>query len=370
MKLRTERDVIEALAGRSFTMDELYAACREAGVHERDNGLDPIVGHGSDQVFKRRCRSILQTMRRTGRAQRVADAAWVIEGTRAAPRRALLVICGEASQLELVLADAAQLLGDLDEPVDLIVADAPWGLGRPSVGDPTDRIEHAYVRDSTKVVPGYVDVPADEYAEFTARWIGAAAEALRPGAYLSVVTGPSGAARVQVAAEDAGLTFVNQLVARRPFAMRTTRRFAHAHTVVTVLCSGSVTSRRRFFATPEDLPKARKGTDYPLDFWEDMPKPAERQGLLRYDNTLPELLVQRLVHSLTPGPENGGEAWQSLVVDPFLGGGTSAFVAHRERRRFVGGDLNPHSLRYVMARMVTDAPYAPVLPGLVGVRGA
>lgn len=365
MKLRTERDVIEALAGRSVTMEELYEACRSAGIAERDGGLDPIVGHGSDQVFKRRVRSILQTMRRTGQAQRVANTTWVIDGDREAPRRALLVICGEPGQLELALAEAGELLGSLDETVDLIIADPPWGLRRPSFGDSADRIEHAYVRDSEKVVPGYVDVPPDEYAEFTADWVGAAAAALRPGAYLSIITGPSAAARVQVAGEDAGLTFVNQVVARRPFAMRTTRRFAHAHHVITILCAGPLASRRRFFAVPNDLPKARSGTDYPLDFWSDVPKPKERQGLLRYDNTLPGLIPQRLMHALTAGPENGGRPWQSLVVDPFLGGGTTAFVAHRERRRFVGGDVNRHSLRYVMARVSTDAPHAPPLPGMV-----
>lgn len=52
--------------------------------------------------------------------------------------------------------------------------------------------------------------------------------------------------------------------------------------------------------------------------------------------------MRRCLHALTRGAENGGEAWQSLVVDPFMGGVTTAMVAHCERRRFVAGDLNPH----------------------------
>jgi len=265
------------------------------------------------------------------------------------------VICGIPSHLELVLADAAQLLTDLAEPADLVIADPPWALQRQVIGDAErDRGERVYRRDSRLVVPGYVDVPEDQYAEFTERWVTSAARALRPGAYLSIITGPSAAARVQIAAEGAGLNFVNQVVARRPFALKTTRRFSHAHTVITIMCYGPVNSRRRFFATPGDLPLAASGARYPLDHWPDVGKPAERPRQLRYDNTLPELLVRRCLQALTRGPENGGEAWQSLVVDPFLGGGTTAMVAHRERRRFVGGDLNPHSLRYVMARMAGD----------------
>lgn len=353
MSLKNERDVIAALAGRSVTVAELYTACREAGIDLRDDGLAPIVGHGSDQKYKRRVRSALQAMRKAGRAERVADGTWVIEPYREAPRRAVLVMCGgDPSRMELVLAEAAQLLGELDEPADLILADPPWGLLRNEAD--RERIERAYVRNTASVVPGYVDVPASEYGEFTERWVTAGAGALRPGGYLSIITGPSAAAHVQVAAEKAGLNFVNQIVASRPFALRTTRRFAHAHTVVTILCAGPVTSRRRFFAAPPGLPKARSGAEYPLDFWPTMTKPEERQGLLKYDNSLPPLLVRWVIQALTRGPENGHADWTSLVVDPFMGGGTGARIAFEQRRRYIGGDVNPHALRYVMARFADE----------------
>lgn len=352
-KLRTERDVVESLAGQAVTLAELYALCEEAGVATRDDGLAPIEGFGSDQKFKRRVRNALQGLRKAGRAERVAGCTWVIEGRRVLPRRCLLVICGEPSHLELVLADAAQLLGQLDEPADLVLADPPWALARQSSHEASfgaGRGERIYNRDSSMVVPGYVDVADNEYADFTAGWVEAAAGALRPGAYLSIITGPSGAARVQVAAEEAGLNFVNSIVARRPFALKTTRRFSHAHTVITIMCKGPVQSSRRFFATPASLPLSNSGTPYPLDFWADTPKPEERPGQLRYDNTLPELIPRRLVQALTRGPENGGRSWQDLVVDAFLGGGTGAYVCHEEQRRYIGGDRNLHSLRYVMAR--------------------
>lgn len=356
MKLRTERDVIEALAGRTVTLGEIYAACADARVAERDGGLNPIAGHGSDQCYKRRVRSTLQTLRRNGQAERLGDATWLVSGTRERPQYVVFLVAGDHGHLELALADAADLLAELGEMADLVVADPPWAMSRHVAGDA--RWEHdqrAYRRNASMVVPGYVDVPADEYAEFTARWVTAAAGALRPGAYLAVITGPSAAARVQVAAEDAGLTFVNQVVARKPFALQTSRQFSHAHSVVTIMCAGPLSSRRRFFAVPADLPRARSGALYPLDFWPDMTKPAERPGQLRYDNTLPDLAVRRCLHALTPGPENGGDPWQSLVVDPFLGGGTTALVAHRERRRYLGGDRNLHSLRYVMARFAEAA---------------
>ncbi len=206
------------------------------------------------------------------------------------------------------------------------------------------------------VVDGYVDVPADEYAEFTHRWIEAAAGALRTnGGYLAIITGPQQAARVQVAGEDAGLTYVNQIVAKRVFSLRTTRRLSHAHHVVTLMCSGPLESPDRHYACPDDLPKAQSGADYGLDWWDDIPK-YERRGLVKYDNALHPTLVRRVVQATTPGE------WQALVADPFLGSGTTAKVCLEGRRRFYGGDLNPESLRFTMARLLAERNAPQLLP--------
>jgi hypothetical protein len=362
--LRTEADVVATLQGRTLTLEELYDACRDAGVTGRDRGHDVIHGR-NDRRWQRRVRGHLQQLRRRGQAHRVAAGTWVLNGTRVHPLGALLVVVpGELGQVELVLGDAAELLRRLTGDgcaTDLIVADPPWQLQRQLSGDPVgDRSERFYARDPSRVVNGYVEVDPGAYREFTLRWVAAAAGLLaaNPGSYLAAITGPQQAARVQVAAEDAGLQFVNQLVVRRAFALPTSRRFSHAHTVVSVLSSGA--SRQRFFATPPDLPKSAAGNDYPLDVWCDVPK-HERRGLLRYDNMLAPQLVARLLWAYTPGPGNGGQPWSSQVVDPFVGGGTTLVTSLAMQRRFVGGDLNPQALRFALARSCAEP-----LPGLHG----
>jgi DNA modification methylase len=47
-----------------------------------------------------------------------------------------------------------------------------------------------------------------------------------------------------------------------------------------------------------------------------------------------------------------------LVADPFLGSGTTAVACLHDRRRFFGGDLNPHSLRFAMARILAEVTAA------------
>ena len=341
--LRTEADLLRTLESGTYTVQELYRRAEQAGLTERPGARD-VIQDGKEQ-YKRRVRSALQALKRQGRARRVegGQAAWLIEGSTARPRRALFVwLPCDPSQLELVLGAAADVLRAADEPVDLVVADPPWALGR---ADASAGYRRTYRRDHRKVVAGYVDIEPAAYSDFTAQWIAAACAALRPGGYLAVVTGAQQAARVQVSAEDAGLTYVNSIAVLRRFGLYTTRRYVHQHHRITLLTKGALDSSMRVFHRPTEMPRGRTGHIYAVDVWSDLPE-ERRPGLLRYDNALPVALVSRVVRSTT----NDGD----LVADPFLGSGTTAVACLQERRRFYGGDVNPNSLRYAMARILAE----------------
>ncbi len=341
--LVTESDAIRTLYAGTYTMPELYEYVASHADIARDGGLEPIDDrHMTDTRWRRRVRGVLQNLREKGTAQRVQASTWVIRGPRDAPRHLLLLApAGRNSEVELVVRDATVLLATLDEPVDLVIADPPYGLGRGEDPEAT----RFYKRNRSQVVPGYVDVPPEQYGEFTHEWVSAAAAALRPGGTLAVITGPQRAAIVQCAAEDAGLSWVNSVAAFRQFALRTTRKFACSHWTITMMCRGRPDSRRRVFNTPEDLPKARSQEDYPLDWWPRCGK-AERQKLLRYDNALPDQLVHRTIDACT----HRGE----LVVDPCVGSGTTAIQAWRLGRRFIGADINPNAIRFAAARLLAE----------------
>jgi len=341
--LVTESDVIRTLDEGTYTMRELYELVAECAEIARNNGLEPTDDlHRTDTVWRRRVRGVLQNLREKGAARRVQASTWVIRGPRHAPRQMLLLApAGRRGDVELVVRDAAMLLSTLDEPVDLVLCDPPYGLGRGCDPEAT----RFYERNHSQVVPGYVDVPAEQYGEFTHTWVSGAATALRPGGTLAIITGPQQAAIVQCAAEDAGLRWVNSVAAYRHFALRTTRKFACSHWTLTIMCSGQPTSRRRVFNTPPDLPKAHSDADYPLDWWPDSGR-ADRPKLLRYDNSLPDLIVRRTIEACSDRGE--------LVVDPCVGSGTTAIQAWRLERRFIGGDVNPHAISFAAARLLAE----------------
>jgi len=346
--LRSEADVVRTLDRGTYTLRELYAACERAGdaVIHRHGGLDRV--QDGQRRWQRRVRGAVQALKEQGRAEQVERGVWAIEGAPSRPSYAVLVLLPrDPGRVELVLAQAAHLLERIDEPVDLVVADPPWGL---NLGDGQRDVGlRTYRRNERQVVPGYVDVTASCYEDFTERWVTAAAAALRKGGYLTAITGPEQAPTIRIAAQRAGLGYANSIVYRRPFALRTTRRFAHAHGVISVLCKGTYDGASTRFQAPPSMPLSRQGTPYPLDWWPDIPK-YERPGLLRYRNALPPLLVRRLLHAYT--------APHDLVVDPFSGSGTTMIVCLEEHRRFIGGDVNPHALRFAMARVLVEHLHA------------
>jgi hypothetical protein len=254
---------------------------------------------------------------------------------------------GTVAEFELRVTDAVQTLRELTEPADVVVTDPPWGLRRDH-GPEADRLTSLY--GIRRVVAGYVDVDPAEYEEFTHRWVAEAAGALRPGGQLVVITGPQQAAVVQVAAQHAGLTFVCSIAARRDFALYTTRRPSFAHWTITTMVRGSLRHPKRVWNTWPDLPKAASGADYALDVWEHNGRCTRgRAGLLVYDNTLPPKLAGRVIYGFSdPG---------QLVVDPFLGGGAIARACMTLGRRFIGGDVNPHAVRFTAARLLTDCAW-------------
>lgn len=344
--LATEADVVRTFACGTMSLEDLYRLCEVHTDVTRANGLDVVHGQ-SDTRWKRRARGALQGLRKAGRAERIDRATWVIEGTPEEPRRVILVLAGGAlADVELRVQRAVELLGDLDGPADLIVTDPPYGLGRGTADSTGDRV---YQRDRSKVVRGYVDIEPEAYEEFTWGWVAAAAEALRPAGQIAVVTGPQRSAVVQYVAEHCGLAYVNQVIVKREFPLRATLRFAHAHWTVIVMAKprvkGYLRDPRRTFNAPPDLPKSRTGSDYPLDVWWDCGR-ADRPGLLRYDNALPDRMVRRLVGSYS----NRGDH----VVDPFVGSGTVARMCYELGRRCTVGDENVEAIRFTMARMLDE----------------
>ncbi len=342
--LRSIGDVLRTVCAGEHALKDLYEQVAEEADIARNNGLAPSSPrHPHDPKWQHRVRCWLANQRRAGNARPVDYAVWAIDQEAGQPCHFVLITAdGRVEQVELQVRDAVSLLEALDEQVDAVITDPPWGLRWDAQ---VDAREHHYARDHSKVIGGYVDVPRGSYLQFSRHWISAASRVIRPGGQLVIVTGPQAAAHVQIAAEEQGLTWISSIVAEREFVAKSERRPAPAHWTITVMCRGSLRHPRRVFNPPADQRRSKTGGEYPLDMWVDNGR-ADRPGLLRYATMLPPRLTQRMVATFTDLGQH--------VCDPMAGGGEIVNACHLLNRRITAGDLNPHAIQFTAARLLRE----------------
>jgi len=243
----------------------------------------------------------------------------------------------------LYVGDGLELLSAVRD-VDLIVADPPYNKGK-DFGNNRDR--------------------RPDHAEWTERWIALAADALRPGGTLYVCACWEMGALVQRALERR-LDVRSRITWKRDKGRGARRNWKSNMEDVWFATKGdgytfnldAVKVRKPVIAPyrdadgrPKDWVEAQGGrfrmthpsniwTDLCVPFWsmpENTPHPAQK----------PERLVERL---LLAGSRPG-----DLVVDPFVGSGTTAVVARRLGRRFIACDVNPDYVRLALKRLEREA---------------
>ena len=207
------------------------------------------------------------------------------------------------------------------ESVDLIITDPPYGIA----GHTLDK---HYNRNEANVVEGYVEVGSADYAAFSKRWIGEAARVLRTGRCMFVVSGWSHIADVLEAVESAGLVVANHIIWKFNFGVYTTRKFVSSHYHIILAQKGATNQPYRWRPTADVMATG--------DVWRI--KREYKPGQVKNKNQLPSTLLQRMIlMASAPG---------DMVVDFFLGSGSTVVEAVKLERVVSGFELNPHAFAF------------------------
>lgn len=197
-----------------------------------------------------------------------------------------------------------------DESIDCIIADPPFGLS-------FDGKEAIYNRDPRFVRRGYREAFGD-YAEFSQRWVGELSRVMKNTATAWIFSGWTNLFDVLAAIRKTDLSLVNHIIWKYQFGVFTERKFVTSHYHVLFLAK----SKKDYYFN--------KIMHYPLDVWEI--NRTYRKGEVKNATKLPDELIQRcLDFSTRPG---------DLVMDPFMGNGTTAMVAKGSFRHYLGFELN------------------------------
>ena len=229
-----------------------------------------------------------------------------------------------------------------DASVDLVIADPPYGLGK-DYGNDSDRLS------------------GEAYLEFSRRWIDALMPKLAPNASLYVFLTWQHSPEV-FSFLKTRMQMLNEIIwdRRVPSMGGGTRRYSSVHDTVGFFAR----SRDYHFnldsiRIPYDAEtkKARSRSIFvgkkwlevgynPKDVWS--VSRLHRQDPEREDHPTQkpiEMIERMLLASCPPG---------GLVLDPFLGSGTTAVACARHGRRFVGFEVNPDYAEIARKRVGSD----------------
>ncbi len=250
------------------------------------------------------------------------------------------------------LAEAGELREGGRGVVDLVFADPPFNWKRDY-----DRHRKGDAWDDL--------MPREEYMAFTYGWLDAAVDVLAPHGSMWVNIPDDWAAEIVVHLKGAGLTMVNWCVWHYRFGQNTMNRFINSKVHALYFCKDpssrvwnpdevlEASDRATTYFDPRTQNKKQgtNGKRVPMDVWYGKYwgriQGNNKERRANHDNQIPEVYLERVIRACS----NEGD----LVVDPFLGSGTTGVVARALGRRFVGVEYAASNARSA-ARRIKEGP--------------
>jgi site-specific DNA-methyltransferase (adenine-specific) len=225
---------------------------------------------------------------------------------------------------KIICADCIELLSQVNEPfVDLIFADPPFNIG----------YKYDKYHDKQK---------KKNYIAWTRDWMAACRNVLKPTGSFYIAIGDDYAANVKVIADELGLVMRNWIIWHYTFGQQTKTKFARAHTHIFYFVNDNKNFTFNDFAVrvPSDRQliyndkRANSLGKIPDDVWTQFPRVCGtfKERTRWHPCQMPESLLTRIIAvSSNPG---------DCVLDPFSGSGTTAAVAARTGRNYLGIEMS------------------------------
>ena len=261
--------------------------------------------------------------------------------------RVALEVVRELPLDQVLLGDCVPLMGMLPPAsVHCVFADPPYNLQlRGELRRPDDSLVDGVDDDWDR----FADFAA--YDAFTREWLTECRRLLRKDGTLWVIGAYHNIFRIGAILQDLGFWILNDVIWRKsnPMPNFRGRRFTNAHETLIWAARGR-DSRFRFNyqamkALNDDL---QMRSDWVLPLCTGAERLRNQHGLKLHPTQKPEALLHRvLLASTSPG---------DIVLDPFLGTGTTAAVAKRLHRHFIGMERHPAYAEAAIGRVRRERP--------------
>jgi len=248
---------------------------------------------------------------------------------------------------QVLLGDCVPLMAMLPPAsVHCVFADPPYNLQlRGELRRPDDSLVDAVDEDWDR----FSDFTA--YDAFTRDWLRECRRLLRKDGTIWVIGSYHNIFRIGTILQDLGFWILNDIVWRKanPMPNFRGRRFTNAHETL-IWAARDRDSRYRFNyqamkALNDDL---QMRSDWFLPLCTGPERLRNQHGLKLHPTQKPEALLHRvLLASTLPG---------DIILDPFLGTGTTASMAKRLHRHFIGMERHPAYAEAAIGRVWREKP--------------
>ncbi len=243
---------------------------------------------------------------------------------------------------QVIRGDAVRIMQTLPPAsIHCVFADPPYNL---QLGGELRRPDESVVDGVNESWDRFEDLAS--YDAFTRAWLTECRRVLRKDGTLWVIGSYHNIFRIGSILQDLGFWLLNDIVWRKanPMPNFRGRRFTNAHETLLWAARGR-DARYRFNyqamkALNDDL---QMRSDWFIPLCTGAERLRNAHGLKLHPTQKPEALLHRvLLSSTAPG---------DVVLDPFLGTGTSAAVARRLGRHFIGIDRHPAYVEAALGRL-------------------
>ncbi len=230
-----------------------------------------------------------------------------------------------------------------DNSVDLIICDPPYGIDG-------SHLDKHYNRNEEFVVDGYVDVPQEQYGDFSNQWINEAARILRPGGSIYVVSGYTNLHHVLNALHSTNLIEINHIIWKYNFGVYTSKKYVSSHYHILYWQKPGGTPTFNTYCRYGDSEYNDDGGSLNYNDREDVfiIDREYKPGEVKNKNELPFALLSKMIaYSSNPG---------DIVCDMFLGGGSTAIVAKGMSRIPIGFEISKNAFEMATSRINATEP--------------
>jgi len=241
--------------------------------------------------------------------------------------------------IKIFQGDSLEILAAIPENcVDLIFADPPYFLSNNGITCHAGRMVSVNKGDWDR------SRGPDANHEFNREWLAACQRVLKPNGSIWVSGTSHVIHSVGFAMQQLGFKLLNDIswVKPNPPPNLSCRYFTHA-TETIIWAAKNSKSRHTFnYAQMKEVNRGKQMKSV----WETFPPAKDEKRFGKHPTQKPVALLERILLAAS----NEGD----LVLDPFLGSGTTALIALRLSRQIVGVDLDETWIRLALVRLCSN----------------